>query len=25
MMRKRELSRAIMGRVFPSRDGHDAG
>jgi TIM-barrel protein len=25
MQRKRELSRAIMNRVFPSRDGHDAG
>ncbi|HUK93053.1 MAG TPA: methanogenesis marker 9 domain-containing protein [Methanomicrobiales archaeon] len=25
MKKKRELSRAIMGRVFPSRDGHDAG
>ena len=25
MEKKRELSRAIMDRVFPSRDGHDAG
>ncbi|MGA2933552.1 MAG: methanogenesis marker 9 domain-containing protein [Methanomicrobiales archaeon] len=25
MQKKRELSRAIMERVFPSRDGHDAG
>jgi len=25
MRKKRELSRAIMARVFPSRDGHDAG
>ena len=25
MQRKRELSRAIMDRVFPQRDGHDAG
>jgi TIM-barrel protein len=25
MRKKRELSRAIMGRVFPSRDGHDTG
>ena len=25
MRKKRELSRTIMGRVFPSRDGHDAG
>ena len=25
MQKKRELSRTIMGRVFPSRDGHDAG
>lgn len=25
MRKKRELSRAIMGRVYPSRDGNDAG
>jgi putative methanogenesis marker domain 9 len=25
MQRKRELSRAIIDRVFPSRDGHDPG
>ena len=25
MQKKRELSRAIMDRVFPSRDGHDTG
>jgi len=25
MKRKRELSRAIMARVFPSRNGHDTG
>jgi TIM-barrel protein len=25
MRKKRELSRVIMDRVFPSRDGHDAG
>ncbi|HTY52348.1 MAG TPA: methanogenesis marker 9 domain-containing protein [Methanomicrobiales archaeon] len=25
MKKKRELSRAIMCRVFPSRDGHDTG
>jgi tRNA-dihydrouridine synthase B len=25
MQKKRELSRSIMGRVFPPRDGHDAG
>jgi TIM-barrel protein len=25
MRRKRELSRTIIDRVFPSRDGHDAG
>ncbi|HVN65782.1 MAG TPA: methanogenesis marker 9 domain-containing protein [Methanomicrobiales archaeon] len=25
MQKKRELSRTIMGRVFPSRDGHEPG
>jgi TIM-barrel protein len=25
MQKKRELSRTIMGRVFPSRDGHESG